>query len=158
MELKLNDVYRFRYNDPSKNYNSYHCFDGQLIVKQKASSNLYLEDTYWCSGGNRTFTLEQALREGKLNFVCNLNEVEKINESELKYYADEDIFDLSYQHSCYKKYVKRKDAVRCPEKMERVLIRKIEELEHNIEWENARLIEAKEKLEKLRNGDINIYI
>lgn len=47
MEIKLNDVYRFRYNEfelerSSRDLNW--CFDGQLVVK-KGNNGLYLEDT-----------------------------------------------------------------------------------------------------------------
>jgi hypothetical protein len=160
MELKLNDIYKFQYNEKycKQLFEPYHCFDGQLIVRQGNAGDLYLEDTYWSSGGNKTFTLDQALVKGILEFICNIEEIEKIGESEMNYYANEDLFDLSKQHHCYNEYYKRKGAKKCPVKMERVLIRKIEKIEHNISWENSQLIRVKEDLGKLRNGDIDIYI
>lgn len=160
MELKLNDVYKFQYNEKHRTqmYDPYHCFDGQLIAKIGNVGYLYLEDTYWNSGGNRRFPLEQALKQGTLTYICNLDEIEKISESDMSYYADEDVFDLSTQHHCYKAFYKRKNAEKSFDKMERVLIRKIEEIEHNISWQNSSLIRAKEDLEKLRHGDMNIYL
>ena len=37
MEIKLNDVYKFRYHEEVRNkkvFDPYWCFDGQLIVKE----------------------------------------------------------------------------------------------------------------------------
>ncbi|WP_291566805.1 MULTISPECIES: hypothetical protein [unclassified Clostridium] len=159
MNLKLNDVFDFRYNEKwlDKTFEPYHCFDGQLIVKQNRNGELYLEDTYWTSD-NKTFTLEQALERGYLKLKCNLNDVEECSKCDLNYYADEDLFDLSCQHGCYKSFYKKKDAKRSKEKMERVLNEKICSIESNIKWENSELRRTKEKLEKLKNGDMNIYI
>lgn len=161
MELKLNDVYKFRYNTEwiNKDRFLYHCFDGQLIVKQRRNSNdLYLEDTYWNSSDNKNFTLNEALNRGELEYICNLDEIEKIKEYEMNYYDNKDLFDLSRQHNCYKEYYKKIGAEKCPAKMEQVLIRKIESIESEIRSRNHDLERMKENLEKLKAGDINIYI
>jgi len=161
MELKLNDVYEFNYNKiwREKIFMSDHCFDGQLVVRQRRNGELYLEDTYWSSGTeNKTFTLEKALEQGELTFVCNYDDIEKIEKYKFDYYADEDLFNLSTQHQCYKEYYKRKGAERSSAKMEEVLKYKIEEIESSIKYKTNELRLAKESLEKLRSGDINIYI
>ena len=160
MEIKLNDVYRFRYNeDWIKKNDPYWCFDGQLIVKQRQNGKLYLEDTYWWGGGeSKTFTLEQALEKGTLTFVCNLDDVKEIKEYYTQYYSDDDIFDLSYQHGCYKRFYIKKDAKHSPEKMKTVLEEKIAEEEHKIEWATNSLKRYKEKLQKLENGDLDVWI
>lgn len=155
MDIKLNDVYRFRY----KIYKAW-CFDGKLIVRKDKNGNLYLQDTYWGfnSNENKSFTLEQALEEGYLTFLCNLDEVEECTVFDLDYYADEDLFNLSYQHGFYKLYYKRKGAVKSPEKMKNVLMQKIKSTEEDIEWSQGRLKRLKEKLEKLNSGDVDICI
>jgi hypothetical protein len=97
MEIKLNDVYKFRYHEEVRNkkaFDPYWCFDGQLIVKEN-KNGLYLEDTYW-SSDSRKFTLEEALQDGILTFVCNLDDVIECREYNLQYYEDEDTFNLSY--------------------------------------------------------------
>jgi hypothetical protein len=159
MELKLNDVYRFIYNAEwsKKIFEPYWCFDGQLIVKEH-NGQLYLEDTYWGSSENKTFTLEDALRKGELTFICNLEDVEKIEKYNLDYYDDTDLFDLSHQHHCYEAFYKKKNAMKSAIKMEKVLIEKIQSLEHDIEYKKSELQRCKEKLEKIKMGNIDIYI
>ncbi len=160
MELKLNDVYKFTYNEKwlKKLFEPYWCFDGQLIVKENSEGKLYLVDTYWGSTENRRFILEDVLEQGKLVYICNLNDVDECRISDLDYYADEDLFDLSTQHRCHQKYYKRKNAEKSPKKMEKVLLRKIESTEHDISWKANELQRLNEKLASLRSGDINIFI
>ena len=155
VNLRVNDVYSFRYNaaEIKKRLESYHCFDGQLIAK-KRNGKLILEDTYWAHGGNRTFTLAGALREGTLTFKCNLDDVEEIKKHELSYYADEDVFNLSHQHNCYSKYAKRKGAQRNKEKMLAVLTQQIVDEKSKIEHAQRSLVSLNEKLQKLESGDI----
>jgi len=160
MELKLHDVYKFNYNDEwrKKIFDVNWCFDGQLIVKENCYGDLYLRDTYWTSGEGKEFTLEQALERGVLTFICNLNDLESIEARDLNYYADEDIFDLSYQRKMNKDYYIRKGAKKSKDKMELVLNEKIKSIESNIESSIYNLEWTKEKLEKLKSGDMNIYI
>jgi hypothetical protein len=162
MELKLNDVYKFRYNEDYIKNNSYpyHCFDGQLIVKQKSDGSLYLEDTYWSCGDNKWFTLEKALKQGTLEFICNLEDVEKCDRDDYKYYNEDDIFDLSYQSGCYARYRKKKGAVRSAEVMRRTIKRGIEKAQSDIQWAERQIERGNEYLEKLKNGEteFNIYL
>lgn len=159
MEIKLNDVYRFCYNDEWKRkiFDPNWCFDGQLIVKER-NGKLYLEDTYWNSGENKTFTLEETLEKGTLTFICNLDDVVECRECDTQYYADEDVFDLSYQHYCYEKYYIKKDAKRSAEKMKYVLNDKIAKLEYDIKWATSYVERYKKKLQEVENGNLDIYI
>ena len=159
MELKLNDVYRFCYNKIwiEKIFMPDHCFDRQLIVRGD-ENGLYLRDTYWGSGEGKSFTLEEALKKGILTFVCNLDDVEEIKEYDTQYYADGDIFDLSSQHHCYRKFYIKKGVSRLSEKMKAVLNEKITKSKHEIEWETFQIKRNEEKLQELENGNIDIYI
>lgn len=160
MEIKINDVYKFWYNAQwrKKILGSNWCFDGQLIVKENDKGKLFLVDTYWGdSCENKSFTLEQALEHGKLTFVCNLNDIEEIRTSEMNYYDDEDLFDPSRQHGCYKEFYKRKGAKKSANKMERVLKEKIEDIEREIKSKERDLEWTKGKLEELKMG-ISIFI
>ena len=158
MKLKLNDVYRFSYNVSwtERMFDPYWCFDGQLVVKEN-KNGLYLEDTYWNSSEGRKFTLEEALERGTLTFVCNLDDVKECQEYDTQFYADEDIFNLSHQHGCYKKYCIRKGAKRSAEKMKAVLNEKIEESERKIKWLTSDVESYKKKLQEVENGNLDIY-
>lgn len=168
IKLRLNDVYSFRWSPEYYKNNSYpdHCFDGQFIIKQREDGELYFMDTYWASkhdgfkhwSSSRSYTLEQALKNGSVTYVCNLDDVEEIQKHDLIYYADEDLFDLSYQHGCYGYYVKKKGAVRSPEKMRAVILNRIGENEHKISSAQREINGLRESLEKLLNGDLTIYI
>jgi len=91
------------------------CFDGQLVVWDGT-----LRDTYWSFGRStdgRRLTLKEAQSQGTLTFVVNLDDVREVPESETRYYADADCFNLSHQHGCYKKYAVRKTAKKNAERM-----------------------------------------
>lgn len=161
MELKLNDVYKFYYNDEwsKKKTDPYWCFDGQLIVKPDSNGRLYLKDTYW--GGScedKVFTLKQALERGELTFICNLDEIEPCEKYNLNYYDDEDIFDLSSQHHCYEKYYIKKGAKKSAAKLERIINEKIKNSEYEIEWNEREIKNLNESLSKVKSGNLNVYI
>lgn len=107
--MKVNDVFRFQYHVVEGERDRYWCFDGKLIARPDGDG-IRLVDTYWTSGDGRSFTPEEAEKRGVLTFVCNLDEVEAVEEYEVPNYAPENIFNLSYQHGCYKRFVKRKGA------------------------------------------------
>lgn len=162
MKIKLNDVYRFRYNETylEKIFMPYHCFDGQLVVKEK-NGELYLEDTYWgfkYDSNNKKFTLEEALLKGSLEFVCNLGDVEKACYDDSNYYDSEYLYNLSYQNGCYQKYCKKKDISKSKEVMEDALKREIKKAETQIEWHTRNIKRCEEKLQEVENGNLDIYI
>ena len=164
-DLKVNDVYDFAYNEEYKSkhqgWEMDHCFDYQLVVRERYDGMLILEDTYWgsCSESHR-FTLEEALRVGSLKFKCNLDEVTKCSQHDYKYYKEEDIFDLSTQHHCYPHYALRKGAQRNKDVMlnyvKRMIEEKKRELEYKIHSLNYDIKRLEEQQESILNGeDIN---
>lgn len=160
VEIKLGDVYRFSYNAKYEIeiFMPYHCFDGILFVKQKSDGSLYLEDTYWGSGSdNRIFTLEKALEQGTLTFICNINDIELCYEHDYKYYDSSDLFNLSHQHGCCKRFFKRKGAVRSSKIMEENLKKQIEERKHDIKSAEYDIERYMEYLDKLKSGDNSFY-
>ncbi len=157
--MKLNDLYRFQYHYKEGERDRYWCFDGKLVVKARSDGTLYLHDTYWGGSGGRTFTPEEAAEQGTLTFVCNLDEVEKIEGYQVPLYAEGDVFNLSHQHNCYPSFAKRKGALRSRDATLAHLRRKLEEAHdklrsaaHNVEWQAKELARAEamdqEQLEK----------
>lgn len=112
-EIKVGDVFNFQYLDmKGQSYTDrYWCFDGRLVADM-SNGSIILVDTYYGSGGNRTFTPDDARAQGTLTFVCNVNEVQEMQSYEARYYDEADVFNLSYQHGCYERFVRRKDAKR----------------------------------------------
>lgn len=123
------DVFRFQYNEVERKKAAEgwagildHCFDGQLVWHAERG---FFHDTYWGfdvhdNSGVR-FTLEEAERKGALTFVCNMNEVERIDERLYPQYADGDAFNLSHQHGCHKLYAIRRGAKKSLEKQLAIL-------------------------------------
>jgi len=156
--MKENDVFKFRYNDAYSNGRSntdlYWCFDGQLIVKKLSDGSLYLQDTYWHGSDNRTFTLEEANKRGTLTFVCNLDEVEKINEDDMHLYEESEVFNISTQHGCHKRFVKKVGANKSHNKMLARAQHLLREAENDIDSAGRRMNRIQEVIQRLNSGEI----
>lgn len=159
--MKINDVFDFRYNEKElkERFMLNHCFDGQLIVRQGREGKLILHDTFWGinNGESRQFEIEEAEKLGSLKFVTNLDDVEKIQEWEVNYYADEDVFNLSYQHGCYKFFVKKNGAKKSKDKMLSVIQRKIAEKRNELNSLASELEQLSVKRHRIENGDLSVF-
>lgn len=160
VEIKVNDVFAFRYNEEEMEtrFSPYHCFDGQLVALKRSTGEIYLRDTYWGGGEGRVFTPEEAEMQGELTFKCNLDEVEYIREHEQQYYADEDVINLSHQHQCYKKFAIKKGATRSTEKMITSIQDKIKDAEREKSSAERTIERLSETLKKVEAGDLTVWI
>lgn len=158
LTIREGDVYRFSYHpevlakfrgDP------YWCFDGQVVARKGR-----LLDTYWMgaswseSGDNRVVNP----LEGTLTFVCNLGDVQRIEEWEQRYYADEDVLNLSYQHGCYKRFAVRNGTQRSAAKMQAWLRALATQHRREIEFRVRQLEQIAVQLSKVEAGDTSISI
>lgn len=139
MTIREGDIFRFSYSTEyrKKLFEPHHCFDGQLVAV-KAGDGLILMDSYWLHqfqprDDSRWFTEEDARSKGELTLVCNINDVEKVEQWRTDYYDDADVFDLSYQHRCYPYFAVRKGAPRSKDKMVQVVREKIQKERRAIE-------------------------
>lgn len=146
LEIKNADVFRFqwKYDPADTQRDRYWCFDGQLVAVLRNGS-IVLADTYWRFGEidnhTKTFTPEEAQEKGTLTYVCNLIDLEPAQPHETRYYDKADLFDLSYQHRCYAKLMKRKGAKKNRDAMYKALAQDRKEAEeqlraavHKLEW------------------------
>jgi hypothetical protein len=148
---KEGDVFGFAYNqaeyDKARGDLRW-CFDGQLVWQ----GGQFI-DSYWGlvrrGVDGRTFSLADAHAKGVLHYVCNLNDVEKIQGYEFELYAEGDAFNLSHQHGCYKHYVKRKGARKSADLMRAALDYKVRQARDDIERAISRLEYAVLRREQL---------
>jgi hypothetical protein len=156
MKFKEKDVFRFRYNEAEtkKGYDLYHCFDGILITKTHEDGEIYLEDTYW-SSNSRSFSTEEVLRKGTLEYMCNLNEMTSINSAECKYY--DNIVELPIHKGYRTAYLVAKDEVRSPSKI-------LSEIQEQIETKTRKIASLKFDIERLhgiveevKKGKTDVY-
>lgn len=159
-DIRENDVFKFQYSpeETKKRFEPYWCFDGQLVAR-KYGDKFLLVDTYWSSGSdNREFKPEQARSQGTLTFVCNLDEVEKVSEDAYEYYSESDVFDLSTQHRSYKRFAKRKGAVRDAAKMLETVEKKRKEAENEMDRAGRHLNELAEKKKQIESGNLDVWL
>jgi len=168
-KIKEGDVYYFNWTtDYIKRNKTYegslrHCIEGMIVAK-KINGKMYLIDTYWGVNNTRgrSFELKDISKDIEIEYYCNLNEIEKPKESEPeRYYREEDIITLHDQHSCHKsciyKYIK-KGAKRNKEVMINYLNEQILEKERKIDYAKDEIEYCKTKIEKIKKGDIDIYL
>ena len=162
--MRENDFFRFRYNKETRDkssYDPYHCFDGQLVCRKMSDGKMYLVDTYWSSTyENRRFTEDAANEQGDLTFVVNLDdtEVHSLGPRIYDYYEENDIFDTSHQHNCYKQYRLRKGAKKSKSVMLMALGKKVSELRRQLTSISQDLERAGEMRAKIESGNLDIYI
>lgn len=166
-EIRDGDVFRFAYSEASwerarrgiGHGDLRWCFDGQLVMLAGR-----LRDTYWTfgAGDGRSFTPEEARAAGTLTFVVNLNDVREVRQEDLRYYAEEDCYDLRYQHGCYKKFAIRTGAQRSPERMLRWIDERVAELrgeqERVIRSTTFDLMRLAEQRVKIAAGDLEVHL
>lgn len=160
MNIKEGDVFDFRYkeNVVGNIFDPYHCFDG-ILVARKRLNELWLIDTYWSdSENNRRFSLEKALHEGDIKFLCNINEMVGIKEYEKVYFNDEDIVELRI-HSGYRTLLLiKKGTPRSQLKMIQSINKNIEDAKRRIRSAESEIERLEENMKKVTNGDTSIYI
>lgn len=160
--LKDGDFFDFSYSKEYQEENKYwnHCFDGLLYVRKLDEREFVFIDTYWginCSD-SRSFNIEQLLTLGTSEYLCNANEVDKIEEHETVYYDDKDIIDLSRQHGCYKIFALKKGANRSPDKMLSILNSKIKEKTRDIEFAHNSIVRMEATIREIESGNVEVYI
>ena len=168
-DIKERDVYRFHYTptEQSKRFMPDHCFDGQLVAflwDSDRTDSIRLQDSYWLyqfkpGGSGKIFTPEQAAQQGTLQFVCNLDDVDIVNKYDTQYYADGDVFNLSYQHGCYPYFAVRKGAKRNAEKMLVVLAQQEQEQRSNLSNAANALQRIASARQRIQDGHIDeVYL
>ena len=159
-ELKENDVYKLRPNDYGEIANW--CRENLLIVRKE----LYFVDTYWSiddlgrssSTHGKVYTLEEAQKIGKLEFYCNLDDIEPTKEHKTDYYDDKDVFLLTGQHGIIKHWYLRKGAEKSKEKILSVLDKKINHADERIDTLKNEISWWYKQREKAESGNLDVVI
>lgn len=160
-EIKVDDVFHVRYTasyrQERKNSDLSHCFEG-LAIATKGDRGIVLIDTYWgLRGGtySKIFTLEDIGKKIEIEFYCNLDDITRIHQLEIKYYSDEDIIFLHDQHACMdscKYYYTKKGAIRNKEKILQMIEEDILEAEKEIRYASSRIADRKKLISEIEVG------
>jgi len=160
VELREGDVYQFHYSDDVRQKwrtDPYWCFDGQVVVRSGE-----LCDTYWGFSAGEPRVVRPD--EGAMTFICNLGDVRDVKEYETRHYAEADVFNLSYQHGCYKRFAVRKDASRNQDRMlaeveQRMsdLLSKLETEVRSVTHDFVRLGECRAKIQSGELNAVNLW-
>ena len=162
MEIKEGDVFRFRYNkeEAAKQFEPYHCFDGQLIAFKKQDGTIHLADTYWMTSFDRAdmdcrkFTPEQAQEKGELEFKCNLNDIEYISKEKAQYYKYSDIINLTHHNGFKTVFAVMKGTEPDIDTAILSLERKLEQKQSQRDSLNREIESLKEKIGEAKQGKI----
>jgi hypothetical protein len=159
-QIKENDVFTFRWSEEEiKNrFEPYHCFDGTLVAKKQKDDTLLLVDTYWLSSDNKHFKIEEAMQKGKLEFLCNLDDMVDIKEYETVYYNDEDIIEMCMHKGYHTRWLIKKGTQRSQVKMLQSIKFKIEIEQQNIRSAENSLKWHYETLKKIEEGDTSVHL
>lgn len=171
LTLREGDVFDFHWNEgawerarTSMGHSDLNwCFEGQLVAKPTREGTLQLVDSYWGSGSdNKTMTLKQAERDGTLTFLCNLNDVEPVQDYNREYFNPSEVFRLRSQHGLRCSWVKLKGAERDRDTMLNVVRERLSKQSAKIESDacyNARaLAQLEVALYLLEKGDTSVSI
>lgn len=159
MEIKDGDIFYWKYKDDetyrakhSGSGTAYWCLDQQCFATER-SGVIYLIDTYWTDysaeylGSETSYVYPDKV---DLELVCNLKDIEFINDYEAQDY--DKVYNLSRQKHCYKKYAIDKGAQPSKsailKKLERQLQRAHEDL-RSAQWSIERI---KKDIEELNNA------
>lgn len=165
--MKPNDIYHIRYtqsfrdNNPRGDLN--HCFEGLAIALEVLGGGLMLFDTFWGIGNTsgKSWIQEDVDKNISIEFYCNLDEIEHIQDWEQMYYADQDLFRLTRQHACSKNcisYYKRKGAERSRDKMKASIESKAADAVRRIQFATADYDRYTKSFADLENStDLNTF-
>lgn len=159
--IKENDVFHFRPKDYGEFANW--CRENLFVAMKDDDGKLWLVDTYWGikRWDNKKYTFTEANKLGRLEYYCNLDDIEKIGKEKLDYYAKEDTYMLHDQHACVescKYYFVRKGAKRNKQTMLDELDSRIQEAKREIDWNTRKVEEYSAKRQQVEDGNLDIYI
>lgn len=157
-DIKDGDIFNWQYKNHLEycekhrgSGTAYWCLDQQCFATER-SGLIYLIDTYWTNYGAEYLGSETSYVDPDkvdLEFICNLNDIEFIENWEVEDY--DTVYNLSRQKHCYKKYAIDKGAqpskAAILKKLEGQLQRAHEDL-RSAEWTITRI---NKQIEELNN-------
>ena len=149
-EMREGDIFHWRYRElgDDAQWGRYHCCSCIAIV-----TNRRLRDTFWSSGSDRTFGLDDLPRL-ELTYLGNFADLEKASEWQADYYDDADIVNLNHSNSSRDNFYLRKGAKRSAAKMLEVARRKLSESESEARYALNRAERLREVIAKIEVGEI----
>ena len=162
-DIKVNDVFLVSWKGESERDRNW-CFEG-ILVALKEDGDLVFCDTYWGIGRNdeytKSYTFSQMIKNFRVRYYCNLNELEKIDNYDADFYEEKDVFTLSNQHACYDSCIFnfiKKGTKRSKNKMKSLIYEKISKTKREIEWKIEDIVRLNENIKDIEAGKTDIYI
>lgn len=147
--MKVNDIYYWSYIHRKGQF-AHWCCSKIGIVKERQDGTLYMEDTYWSSSqDNKRFSKEDIGTRIEVTYIGNFDDLERCDESELKYYNKEDTVDLRHPNNTRGNVYIRKGATRSLDKMKRIVQAHIDHYERKVKYMQDDIVRLKGQLETL---------
>lgn len=161
--MKLNDIYRWHYSaerlkklrDGNNGGTTYWCQSQIAICQKWHDGRLVLADTYWHRP--ESYLKEDSIKNGKviIEYIGNLDELERTNEDCYNYYKREDIIDIRCSNNGnYGVYIK-KGAKRDLEVTREYIKYELEKKEYKAKSAADDVIRYKKVLEELTEDNLD---
>jgi len=153
--MRDSDIYRWNWNQKEKDKRKDQCDAGTLYWGYSCigiwnEERGWLYDTFWSSGDNKSFSLEDIERKLDIKFVANINDLKPVSGSYVfENYDDSDCVNISHSNMMRGGYYIKKDAKPSLAKKQIVIDRYIYNAENNLRYwsgELERLNETKKTL------------
>lgn len=158
LAFKEGDIFRWSYKEDGDDraWGRYHCCS-RIAIFCKGR----LRDTYWQIGTSfsdgRSFGADEADRL-VLEFVANIDDLEKSSEFNDEYYDNADIVNLNHANSTRGNFYLRKGAVRSAQKMLQSARYKMNEASATAKSARRRADELREIIARIEGGDTSVHI
>lgn len=163
--MKENHIYKISYLPEFRKgpFDLCHCFEGLAMAKKGSDDKIRLYDTYWGIGytTGKSFSREDVGVKIEIKHYCDFKKITSIAKDETKYYNDRDIIRLTRQHACVSSciaYYIKKGARKSKSKILSSLRKIILDAECEIGYKTREIKKAKENIDRVMKGDLDIFI
>lgn len=161
MEFKDGDIVIWSYSDSKlktmdleRQAGTLYWCNSQIAIFKSG----FFIDTYWgLSGECKKISFEEIGKNIDVKYIANMSDLDNKQESERAYYADRDCVNLNHANNTRGNFYIRKGAKKSLDKMRKIALRDIKNLESEIDYKKSQLRAKKHELSEI-DIDSRIYI